>query len=457
MNLRLRFVLIAVLVGSTGVPVSLAESLEEILRKRIQALEAMIQQGDEDSIHRFLDGHIADDLKQSQGARSLKELLGDIREACASAGGIVATRDGETGMRLVFEGRDENQLVFFRLDSFPPYRVVELSWEALPRPDREKPPWLEGLTWENLEQTLQQAEQHGFSGTVLVVREDRLVLHEGYGVADRDQDIACTLNTVYAIGSTPIDFTHAAILKLRDLGLLTRSDPITRFFEKVPSDKQAITVDHLMTGKSGLPNFHHQAGVDEDPDLTWIDRETAARRILGSRLLFVPGEGNEHSHSAWGLLAAIVEIVSGETYIDFLRRHFFEPAGMASTGLYEEAKDFGVGRLAVGYGMQKPTQINTPAHWGQTSWLVMGSGGMVSTTGDLYRWDSAIRSGNLLSDRSRQEYRLGGLSVGGNDRGFLCVLATRGESGVYLCSNSHVSTHDLARDVGDALADLVLK
>src|SRR6185436_16953274 len=97
-----------------------------------------------------------------------------------------------------------------------------------------------------------------------------------------------------------------------EMGKLSTSDPITKFLKNVPQDKSAMTIDHLMRGRSGLPNFHHITGVDQDADLTWIDRDTAVQRILGRELLFAPGQGQAHSHSAWVLLAAIVEVVSGE-------------------------------------------------------------------------------------------------------------------------------------------------
>jgi CubicO group peptidase (beta-lactamase class C family) len=99
-------------------------------------------------------------------------------------------------------------------------------------------------------------------------------------MADRERGRPNTTDTIYAIGSVPIDFTKAAILKLAEMGRLRTSDPITKFFAEAPEDKRAVTIDHLMTGRSGLPNFHHDSGMDADPDLTWIDRPTAIRRIL---------------------------------------------------------------------------------------------------------------------------------------------------------------------------------
>ena len=148
-----------------------------------------------------------------------------------------------------------------------------------------------------------------------------------------------------------------------------------------------------MTGGSGLPDFHDVPG-DRDPDHGWIDREEAIRRIFAAELLFPPGEGEEHSHSAWGVLAAIVEIASGQSYQDFTREHIYGPAGMADTGFNGDPVPGE--RLAIGYGPRSDGEINAPPHWGQTSWLVLGSGGQISTTRDSARFLDALREGKLL-------------------------------------------------------------
>lgn len=268
------------------------------------------------------------------------------------------------------------------------------------------------LTWDNLEQYLAQEAEAGFTGAVLIVRDGEVVLNEGYGLANREKQIPIRADTVFAVGSQPIDFTHAAILSLAQEEKLSLSDPITAFFDDVPPDKQAITVDHLMSGASGLPNFH-DLPTDRDPDHAWIDRDEAVRRIFAQDLLFAPGEGDAHSHSAWGLLAAIVEIVSGQSYEEFTREHIFEPAGMTDTGFHGDPVP--EERLAIGYGLRMDGEINAPPYWGKTSWLVMGSGGQISTAGDISRFLTAMRQGEILEPEWAE--RFFGPGVGANRNG----------------------------------------
>src|SRR4029078_1111199 len=174
-----------------------------------------------------------------------------------------------------------------------------------PQSDNDPPP----VSWATLEQRVSWEAEHGFSGVILVARNGKVVLHKAYGSANREKQIARRPHTILAIGSTPIDFTKAGILWLAERGKLSLDDPITKFFDKVPEDKTAMTLRHLMTGRSGLPHFH-DVKTDRDPDHPWIDRDEAERRILAQKLLFAPGTGRRHSHSGYGLLAAVIEIVS---------------------------------------------------------------------------------------------------------------------------------------------------
>jgi CubicO group peptidase (beta-lactamase class C family) len=294
----------------------------------------------------------------------------------------------------------------------------------------EGPP---AVAWNSIADRMQWEAGHGFSGVAVVARDGKVVFAKAYGMANREKQIRMRIDTVMGIGSTPIDFTKAGILLLAERGKLKLSDPITRFFANVPPDKQGITIEQLMTGRSGLQNFHDLPS-DRDKDHTWIDRDEAVRRILAQKLLFAPGKGREHSHSAWGLLAAILEIASGQSYQDFVRENLFKPAGMKDTGFFGEAVSDE--RLAIGYGPRTDGKINAPPFWGKTSWLVLGSGGQVSTAPDMWRWVQAIYGGKIISADSLRRYGSGREVLAGGDRhGFEIVYAGNNRSCMILMSN----------------------
>jgi CubicO group peptidase (beta-lactamase class C family) len=270
---------------------------------------------------------------------------------------------------------------------------------------------------------------------VVAIRKGEVVLDDAYGFADPAAGRATTAETVFDIGSLPFDFTRAAIYLLAQRGELTLDDPITRWFPVVPADKRSMTVRHLLIHRSGLPNFHDRKG-DADRDLTWIDRSEAEERILAQPLRFPPGEQAQVSHSAFGLLAAIVERASGRPYAEFLREEFFAPAGMERTGMYGDDLGLSPEAFAIGTGMQA-SDPNIPPLWGPASWLVMGSGGMVSTAADLQRWFEFTRSGGLLQGEFREMFLARPFVVGGSERGFAGLIAwDLADSAVFMVSNT---------------------
>ncbi len=286
---------------------------------RGMAIEGMVASTGEESMRQFIDLHLAPEYRDSFAPGQLLARLRAIRAACAGSGGVLWESAGDGGTRVTFLQESRQTSVVFRLQPASPHKIAALEL-APSRPAPDAPPDVPPIEWDSLSQRLEGEAQAGFSGTVLVVRGGKIVLHRGYGLAQRERGIPNTTETIYAIGSVPIDFTRAAVLKLEEMGRLLTSDPIGKFLPAVPEDKRSITLDQLMSGRSGLPDFHQFQGVDVDPDLSWIDRETATRRIMGQTLLFSPGKGRAHSHSAWVLLAAIVEIASGQPYGEFLKQ-----------------------------------------------------------------------------------------------------------------------------------------
>jgi len=325
------------------------------------------------------------------------------------------------------------------------YLSAQAGEESQPRKD---------LTWDNLDARIQSDVDAGFSGVILVIRDGEPVLDAAFGMANREKGVPNRLDTIFGIGSTPIDFTHVGIRMLMQQGKLSPDDPITKFFDDVPADKRAITIDHLMTGRSGLQNFHGLPS-DGNPDHPWIDRDEAMRRIFARELLFEPGTGREHSHSAWGVLAAILEIASGESYQEFTEKRIFAPLGMVDTGFYGEK--YPEERMAVGYGMLTNGEVNAPPYWGPTSWLVLGSGGQVSTVPDMHRFVTGMRAGKLLDEEMTQALlsTWRGVLAGGSVFGYEILYTTDPDNMMILISNYNPGGGDSAAvRLGEELAAL---
>jgi len=410
------------------------------LRQRVDALERFVESRNDEALARYFEQQLSPAARESKSKEQWLADLKGIRRQCADFGTVQIAPTGEWSWTVRFGGGGRDTQVELELDGAPPHLVRGLRLgKAEPPAGKQKTTAPSesrtALTWDNLRARLETEQADGFSGSVLVIRDDNVVLNEAYGMANRERKIPNRPETIFAIGSTPIDFTKVAVLKLEDMGKLKGSDPITKFVPNVPDDKKGITIEHLMTGRSGLRNFHGRP-TDADLDNSWIDRDTAVRRILDDELLFPPGTDRAHSHSAFGLLAAIVEMVSGEPIGAFYKRYLFEPAGMTRTSLYEDIKA-PQEEIAVGYGGGAYSTVNSPNHWGRTSWLVMGSGGMVSTTGDLHRFNKALREGKILSPLAAKKYWSpgGGVGLGASQNGFVTANTEGPDSMMFLCSN----------------------
>lgn len=421
--------------------------LRSVVEGHMRALEDLAR-SDPAARQAFASEHLDPALARDLGAEALERLLSEVRRLAATASGVTADVAPD-GYRLGFRGTGADADVLFNVADAPPHGITELRLAApRDRGDPDAPP----VTWATLEERLDALAAGGFAGAVLAVREGETVLHRGYGAARAEAGLPNDTATIFGIGSIPIDFTRAAVLLLVQDGLLSLDDPLAELFPEVPADKRTITVAQLLDGTSGLPNFHH-TDDDDDRDLTWIDREEAERRILAMDLLFAPGTSRAPSHSAFGLLAAAVERRSGRSYPDFVRERLFDPAGMTRTGFYGDDGGLDPASFAAGYGGDHVGEHNIPPEWGPTSWLVMGSGGMWSTPGDMALWFDAMRSGRILRGDALVRYLDRGPALGASDRGFLFVHAwTEGDTSIFLAGNAGTESPEVRAFVRGLLA-----
>ncbi|MCD6192238.1 MAG: serine hydrolase [Candidatus Aminicenantes bacterium] len=89
-----------------------------------------------------------------------------------------------------------------------------------------------------LDTYLTRSVPYGFSGGVLVAKNEQILLNKGYGLAIRRQRIPCTSQTVFSTGSITKQFTAAGIMKLEMMGKLNTSDPISKYLGDLPDDKR---------------------------------------------------------------------------------------------------------------------------------------------------------------------------------------------------------------------------
>jgi CubicO group peptidase (beta-lactamase class C family) len=179
-------------------------------------------------------------------------------------------------------------------------------------------------------------------GELLIVKNRKTVLHEVYGDRDREDKRPMVRNTIFNIRSMTKSLTGAAIQILIDEGKLRLDDPVAKYLSAFDNDKsRAITIEHLLTHRSGLPLTIITTKIDQFPDL-----QTQAKAIGEKGPQFKPGEKFWYSDAGSDCVAAVVEKVSGMTIDRFVTERILKPVGMADSFYPTKAADPRQSRIA---------------------------------------------------------------------------------------------------------------
>lgn len=242
-----------------------------------------------------------------------------------------------------------------------------------------------GQMGERLDHHVRSGTKLGFSGNVLVAKGGEIVLHRGYGFADRKNCLPVTNETAFWIGSLSKQFVAAAILRLQEQGKLALDDPLGKHLKNLPESKRAITIHQLLTHTSGLEQRYAADGI--------ADRDKAIRALTRKPRSIDPGRSFVYSNDGYNLLAILVDTVSGHSFDAYARAQLFERAGLEHTTTCGERRE----GLVVAEPGPGATRSGDPQDW-QQNWGFRGATGVITTTADLYRWYQALHSGSILEE-----------------------------------------------------------
>jgi CubicO group peptidase (beta-lactamase class C family) len=248
--------------------------------------------------------------------------------------------------------------------------------------------WRETLTGALLEERVRPDDP----GVAVLVRlEGETVFARGYGVRDLRSRDRIGPDTAFRLASMTKPFTAMAVALLVRDGKLRYEATLSDVFPAFPAYGRTITIHHLLTHTAGIPNLTDFPDYKTFKATPTTPEETIAR-FKDKPLDFQPGKGWSYSNSGYILSGYIIEQVSGQSYEMFLEQNIFDPLQMKSTGY-----DHNDGSLATGY-----TGMNS--HWETPDPIDMtlpyAAGGLYSTVEDLYRWDQALYTGQLVSQQS---------------------------------------------------------
>ncbi len=298
---------------------------------------------------------------------------------------------------------------------------------------------------------------------------------KSYGLADIEHNSKLSIDMIFEIGSMTKQFTSTAVLQLVEQGKVGLDDPVQNYVSSFPKKRYPITIHHLLSQTSGIPEFFD---VDENEFDLLATKHTPEELVDYYRdlpLNFEPGTKFAYSSSNYPLLGMIVERVTGMPLADYFERFIFMPLGMASTSLWYTNDQ---PHAPVGYRLDSTgALVPSPPIDGST---VYAAGGIISTLDDLHRWNNELKQPAYLSkrlvkqllrekktiDKQGTGYGYGffvddlrGQSLihhGGNMYGFTSTALYFPKEDVYVCvlaNSAFANTENVARFIAGHLLD----
>lgn len=265
-----------------------------------------------------------------------------------------------------------------------------------------------GPTSSRVREAMQRfVDEKVISGAVVVVGNEKgIIALETVGLRDVEANLPMRADTLFRIASMTKPITATAIMILVDEGKLKIDDPVEKHLPAFHGQMKLayhqgdtyiaarparpITLRDLLTHTSGLPDGPLPDSPERDarPATTLAESsENYARR----RLTFEPGSKWSYSNAGINTLGRVIEVASGMSYEDFLKKRIFEPLGMTDTTFYPSPDQ--MSRLAMTYALdgkdlQPVSSVKVAPIQGQRP--PSPAGGLYSTALDLVKFDRML-------------------------------------------------------------------
>ena len=283
---------------------------------------------------------------------------------------------------------------------------------------------------------LSGAARDGASGILRVTRNGEVLFESGFGSASCVGEEAVSPDHLFMIGSITKEFTQVLGFVLEEQGFISLDGTVNDYIPDFTGEIGAVTVEQLMHHTGGLPDLVDEEGrsvpYSIDYDYIPVSRDELLERAQLARLTFEPGTGEEYSNLGYQVLAAIYEIVTGESFQSLLQEYIYQPAEMRDTGFWFQdidAREFTDGCGPGGIHWGNPID---DAMWGPEgpSWNLIGAGGLLSTAESLARFFDGIGSGAYFETEVQSERYKNDRMVYSNRREQL-VMGPAGSNGVF--------------------------
>jgi CubicO group peptidase (beta-lactamase class C family) len=243
-----------------------------------------------------------------------------------------------------------------------------------------------------------------------VARDGNIVYQGAFGYRNFETMEKLDNNSVFELASVSKQFTAMGILLLVEKKKIKLTDTLRHFFPQLPYT--GITIRHLLTHTAGMPEYDRvMEGKWDETKVAFNDDVINFLATENPAIKFKPGARWEYSNTGYLMLASIIEKVSGKSFKDYMQENIFKPLSMTHSRVYNtrRSKKEVIPNYAFGYvhidSLDKYILPDSVPELNFVFWLdgIQGDGIINSTTGDLLKWDRALKHNKLLSAELQKE------------------------------------------------------
>jgi CubicO group peptidase (beta-lactamase class C family) len=368
---------------------------------RAREIAELINTGNRAAVRKYVEANFADQMRSLPMERHLNFFSA---EHDASRGleisGVQDSGPNEVTLLVKNKLTGDWQGLRVVVEATPPYKIAGIGRRP-PKPPAGEARKLssDGIARELDAFAKKLAAADVFSGTILLAKNGEVIYKGAFGIANKDFNVPNRIDTKFNLGSMNKMFTATAIAQLVERGKLSFDDPLSKFIPDFPNAEAAkkIRIKHLLSHTAGLGGYFSDRyeGMSREK-LRTVDDMMNLVRLDEKDIAFEPGSRWDYSNTGMLVLGKVIEIVSGQSYFDYVRENIYKPAGMIGSDSYE--LDRINPNLAVGYDKRF---TDTGVEWTNNVFthVMRGGpqGGGFSTAEDLLRFDQALRSGKLVN------------------------------------------------------------
>ncbi|AXT54259.1 beta-lactamase family protein [Aquimarina sp. MMG015] len=279
-----------------------------------------------------------------------------------------------------------------------------------------------------------------FNGGVLITKEGIPLLAKTYGFTNVSRNIKLTNKSSFRLASVSKQFTASGIMLLKERKQLDYDDLVSTYIPEFPYKR--VTIRHLLNQTSGVPDAYMSLAEKNKDSIDILTNQIAINLLVQNhpKVNFEPNEKYQYSNTNYILLARIIEIISNQSFEDFMSERIFTPLGMKNTRVWNllskdttfKHKTDGFEDMAGEVREIKPTFIDG----------VAGDGAVFSSIEDFVIWDQFWYQNDLISEENLKEaFKKPTLNNGKKSNyGFGWVILSEDtvmHNGVWLAANSY--------------------